>query len=41
MHGAGGGAPTGKRNGNYQHGGRSKETIELWRLIKLLGQTEE
>jgi hypothetical protein len=41
MHGAGGGAPTGKRNGNYKHGGRSKETIELWRLIKLLGQTEE
>jgi hypothetical protein len=41
MHGARGGAPTGRRNGNYKHGGRSKETIELWRLIKLLGQTQE
>ena len=34
MHGARGGAPTGKRNGNYRHGARSKETIELWKLIK-------
>ena len=34
MHGAGGGAPTGKRNGNYRHGARSKETVELWKLIK-------
>jgi hypothetical protein len=25
-----GGAPEGKRNGNYPHGGRTKETIELW-----------
>jgi len=36
MHGAGGGAPEGKRNGNYRHGTRSKETIELWKLIKAL-----
>jgi hypothetical protein len=36
MHGARGGAPEGKRNGNYRHGARSKETIELWRLIKSL-----
>jgi hypothetical protein len=27
MHGAGGGAPQGKRNGNYRHGGRTKEAI--------------
>lgn len=36
MHGARGGAPEGKRNGNYQHGARSKETIELRKLIKSL-----
>ena len=29
MHGAGGGASCGKRNGNYRHGGRRKETIDL------------
>jgi len=35
MHGARGGAPEGKkRNGNYLHGTRSKEIIELWKLIK-------
>jgi hypothetical protein len=34
MHGARGGAPEGERNGNYRHGGRSKETIALWKLIK-------
>jgi hypothetical protein len=34
MHGARGGAPEGKRNGNYRHGVRSKEMIELQRLIK-------
>lgn len=26
LHGAGGGAPEGKRNGNYRHGGYSKQT---------------
>jgi len=36
MHGARGGAPEGKRNGNYRHGGRTKATIELWRYIKSL-----
>jgi hypothetical protein len=36
MHGARGGAPEGKRNGNYRHGGRTKATIELWRFIKSL-----
>lgn len=29
MHGAGGGAPPGKRNGNYRHGGRTIEAIAL------------
>lgn len=29
MHGAGGGAPPGKRNGNYRHGGRTIETMAL------------
>jgi hypothetical protein len=36
MHGERGGAPEGKRNGNYRHGGRTKEIIELWKLIKSL-----
>jgi len=36
MHGARGGAPKVKRNGNYRHGARSKETIDLWKLIKSL-----
>jgi hypothetical protein len=36
MHGARGGAPEGKRNGNYRHGERSKETMALWKLIKSL-----
>jgi hypothetical protein len=36
MHGARGGAPKGKRNGNYRHGDRMKEMIELWQLIKSL-----
>ena len=36
MHGARGGAPEGKRNGNYRHGVRCKETIALWKLIKSL-----
>jgi hypothetical protein len=33
MHGARGGAPTGKRNGNYRHGSRTKVMAELKRLI--------
>jgi hypothetical protein len=36
MHDARGGAPKGKRNGNYKHGARSMETIELWKRIKSL-----
>jgi len=35
-HGARGGAPEGKRNGNYRHGARTKATIELWRFINSL-----
>jgi hypothetical protein len=26
----------GKRNGNYRHGGRTNEMIEVWKLIKSL-----
>jgi hypothetical protein len=36
MHGARGGAPKGKRSGNYKRGARSMETIELWKRIKSL-----
>ena len=36
MHGVRGDAPEGKRNGNYRHGGRTKEIIEVWKLIKSL-----
>ena len=34
FHGARGGAPEGKRNGNYRHSGRTKEIIEVWKLIR-------
>jgi len=27
MHGAGGGAPEGKRNGSFRHGGRTREDV--------------
>lgn len=33
MHGAGGGAPMGKANGAWRHGGRALEAIETSRLI--------
>jgi hypothetical protein len=36
FHGARGGAPEGKWNGNYRHGCRTKEMIEVWKLIKSL-----
>jgi hypothetical protein len=36
VHGARGDAPEGKRNGNYRHGARTKEMIEVWKLIKSL-----
>ena len=38
MHGARGGAPTGKRNGNYRHGTRTKEPIQAVRLVNLLSR---
>jgi hypothetical protein len=31
-----GGAPEGQRNGNYRHGGKTKEMIEVWKFIKSL-----
>ena len=33
MHGAGGGAPIGKANGQWRHGGRSLDQTESRRLI--------
>ena len=36
MHGARGGAPEGKRNGNFKHGGRTKEVIEAARYTREL-----
>ena len=36
MHGAGGGAPTGKRNGNYRHGAKSRGELNLTRQINEL-----
>ena len=38
MHGAGGGAPAGKRNGNYRHGTRTKEAIQAVRYVSLLSR---
>jgi hypothetical protein len=39
MHGAGGGAPSGKQNGNYQNGTRTKEAIQAVRYVNLLSRT--
>ena len=38
MHGAGGGAPKGKQNGNYRHGARTKETIQAVRYVNSLSR---
>jgi hypothetical protein len=38
MHGAGGGAPEGKRNGNFRHGGRTKEAISASRYVNALAR---
>src|SRR6059058_5144085 len=38
MHGARGGAPAGKRNGNFRHGGRTKEAISASRYINALAR---
>ena len=39
MHGAHGGAPEGKRNGNYRHGGSTKEMLALLAEVRLLDRT--
>jgi hypothetical protein len=36
IHGARGGAPHGNRNGNYKHGGRTKEVINAGREVNAL-----
>jgi hypothetical protein len=36
MHGAGGGAPEGKRNGNFRHGGRAKDANDASRYVNEL-----
>ena len=36
MHGARGGAPEGKRNGNYRHGGSTKKALVAMAEIRLL-----
>ena len=38
MHGAGGGAPTGKRNGMWRHGGRTKQTDEIRAMAHLMAR---
>jgi hypothetical protein len=39
MHGgAGSGAPSGKRNGNYRHGASTMEAIALMRDLNMLGR---
>jgi hypothetical protein len=38
MHGANGGAPTGKLNGNYRRGTRTKEAIQAVRYVNLLSR---
>jgi hypothetical protein len=37
MHGARGGAPEGKRNGNYRHGALTKEAIKAVRYVNFTG----
>ncbi|MBR1280444.1 hypothetical protein JQ597_00060 [Bradyrhizobium sp. AUGA SZCCT0177] len=38
MHGAGGGASKGKLNGNFRHGGRTKEATDASRYVNQLGR---
>ena len=38
MHGARGGAPTGKSNGNHRDGTRTKEAMQAVKLINLLSR---
>lgn len=34
MHGAGGGAPHGERNGNYRHGQRTQEAARMKAMVR-------
>jgi hypothetical protein len=36
MHGAGGGAPSGERNGNYKHGRRTREAMSRRAALRML-----
>lgn len=36
MHGAGGGAPSGQANGNYRHGRRTKESMQMKAALREL-----
>jgi hypothetical protein len=38
MHGARGGVPEGKKNGNFRHGRRTKEVTEASRLITAMAR---
>jgi len=38
MHGARGGAPEGKRNGNYRHGARTKEMMADMAVTQFLNR---
>ena len=38
FHGAGGGGPKGKRNGNYKHGLFTKEAVQMRRQVSTLLQ---
>ena len=38
MHGAGGGAPKGRRNGNYKHGAATAEASALMRDLNMLAR---
>jgi hypothetical protein len=38
VHGAGGGAPEGKANGNYRHGGRTMRTMASRAAVAALGR---
>jgi hypothetical protein len=38
MHGARGGGPSGKRNGNYRHGGRTNQMKAAMFLVKYCAQ---
>ena len=40
MHGAGGGGPSGRANGNYRHGGRTKRVADLVRYINALAECQ-